>query len=192
MPYIGQDRREDLLSLTIPKLGDAEVNTSMTPGELNFLLTEVALEYVRSKGLNYTAINDVMGAFASAQAEFYRRVAVPYEDAKIRENGDVYPTFVDGVASALKGREQYTTARGNIVDVPPRVVGDGVGIREPRQPLAGTSPGDPAAVRRSFWFGTDGRMYEGSEPFTGMYNGQHFDNGVNQGFAISGELRPGD
>lgn len=32
----------------------------------------------------------VMGAFRCAQQEFYRRVAVPYEDSKIAENGDVY------------------------------------------------------------------------------------------------------
>jgi hypothetical protein len=34
-------------------------------------------------------MNDVMGAFTGAQAEFYRRDVAPYEDAKIQQNGDV-------------------------------------------------------------------------------------------------------
>lgn len=31
-----------------------------------------------------------MGAVEGAKTEFYRRIAVPYEEKKIRENGDVY------------------------------------------------------------------------------------------------------
>lgn len=30
------------------------------------------------------------GALAGAKLEFYRRVAVPYENAKMAEHGDVY------------------------------------------------------------------------------------------------------
>lgn len=59
-------------------------------GELNYILTVIAIYYVNSKGLSYSSINDVLGAFEGAKAEFYRRVAVPYEDSKIKENGDVY------------------------------------------------------------------------------------------------------
>jgi len=43
------------------------------------------------KGLSYTFINDCVGALEGAKLELYRRVASPYEDKKIAENGDVYP-----------------------------------------------------------------------------------------------------
>jgi hypothetical protein len=79
MPYIKPERRNDLWS------GHPE-----TAGELNFLLTREAISYVERHGLSYQSINDVMGVFASAAQEFYRRVAAPYEDEKIAQNGDVY------------------------------------------------------------------------------------------------------
>jgi hypothetical protein len=36
-------------------------------------------------------MTDVRGAIRACQAEFYRRLIAPYEDQKIKENGDVYP-----------------------------------------------------------------------------------------------------
>ncbi len=84
MPYItpkDRDRFEPELSgLAAPK----------TPGELNYLFTEIADKYMRKCGLSYQAINDVLGAFDGASKEFYRRIAAPYEDIKIKLNGDVY------------------------------------------------------------------------------------------------------
>jgi len=35
-------------------------------------------------------INAIIGALECAKLELYRRVAAPYEDDKIAENGDVY------------------------------------------------------------------------------------------------------
>ena len=60
------------------------------PGQLNYAFTVTALEYLRTKGLCYDTLNDIMGAFSGAQAEFYRRVVAPYESKKMVENGDVY------------------------------------------------------------------------------------------------------
>lgn len=80
MPYIKSERR----------LVVDEEHTD-TPGELNYVLTLDAIEYVQRRGLSYGSINDVMGAFEGAKLEFYRRVAVPYENTKIIQNGDVYP-----------------------------------------------------------------------------------------------------
>ena len=48
-------------------------------------------QYLEDHGLSYTTIAECMGALSCAQAEFYRRVAVPYEDQKIKAAGDVYP-----------------------------------------------------------------------------------------------------
>ncbi len=61
-----------------------------TSGELNYQLTVVAGAYLANKGLSYSTLNDILGAFEGAKLELYRRVAAPYEDTKIKENGDVY------------------------------------------------------------------------------------------------------
>jgi hypothetical protein len=81
MPYIKKDLR---ISLT----PDSELIPT-TAGELNFQLTSIVLDYVDGP-VNYQKINDVLGALEGAKLEFYRRVAVPYEEQKIKENGDVY------------------------------------------------------------------------------------------------------
>jgi len=79
MPYIPQqDRNRDTKS------------NPANPGQLNWIISDAVAYYVRSHGLNYQTINDVVGALESAKLEFYRRLAVPYENSKITTNGDVY------------------------------------------------------------------------------------------------------
>lgn len=85
MPYIKKERQDELCSATA---------TIETAGELNFLLTSLVIDYIQRKGLNYQHINDVKGALQGCLAEFDRRVTNPYEDLKIQENGDVYPSQI--------------------------------------------------------------------------------------------------
>ena len=80
MPYILKDRR----SCLVPA-GKVE-----TIGELNYMMTALAVRYIRDHGLGYEQINAVMGVFACAAQEFYDRVAKPYEAKKRKKNGDVY------------------------------------------------------------------------------------------------------
>jgi hypothetical protein len=80
MPYIRQERRAELLETSFPE----------TAGELNFLLTLLVDGYLQHKGKNYENINACIGALECAKLELYRRIAAPYEDEKIIENGDVY------------------------------------------------------------------------------------------------------
>ena len=82
MPYITQQRRDALRKNGHDMEG---------AGELNYLLTRLALLYIEQHGLSYRAINDIVGAFEAAKLEFYRRIAVPYEEGKRRTNGEVYP-----------------------------------------------------------------------------------------------------
>ena len=79
MPYIKDDAKD-----SVNMIG------ARTPGELNYELTTMLIGYVNKRGLSYQTINDVVGALEGAKMEFYRRVAAPYEDKKILENGDVY------------------------------------------------------------------------------------------------------
>lgn len=81
MPYIMQEDRDKL------DLGAADPTT---PGELNYLVTMMALRYLGRRP-NYQRFNDVIGALEAAKLELYRRMVAPYEDEKIKANGDVYP-----------------------------------------------------------------------------------------------------
>lgn len=85
MPYIEPKGRDLLLpeSTCVPSCG----------GELNYQITELLNTYLCHAGLNYNAINDILGALEGAKLEFYRRVAVPYEKTKIKANGDVYMDY---------------------------------------------------------------------------------------------------
>lgn len=80
MPYIVPERRRDIEDGDEPR----------TPGELNYVLTRIVDGYVDLQGLSYQSIGEVVSSFECAKLEFYRRVAVPYEEKKIAANGDVY------------------------------------------------------------------------------------------------------
>lgn len=82
MPYIQLEDRDRVLS-----------QGPTTPGELNYAFTMLALLYIENNvgKVNYLVINDIIGALEGCKLEFYRRVASPYEDIKIEQNGDVYP-----------------------------------------------------------------------------------------------------
>lgn len=82
MPYIKQRDRIEL---------DDEMRDIATAGELNYAITQLCIDYIDRHGtINYDAINTVVGVLECAKQEFYRRVATPYENRKIEENGDVY------------------------------------------------------------------------------------------------------
>ena len=87
MPYITRTARpgfdirlEPLLSYQVEQ---------WTPGELNYVLTKIASAWLGYEA-NYDRLSDVIKTFECAKLEFYRRVLVPYENAKADENGDVY------------------------------------------------------------------------------------------------------
>jgi hypothetical protein len=81
MPYIPEDARVRLEGSGKPQ----------TPGELNYLITRLMDDYLTEKGeLRYSHVNEVIGALECAKLELYRRVAVPYEERKREEAGDVY------------------------------------------------------------------------------------------------------
>ena len=82
MPYIPQDDRKNAAPvLRYP---------ADTSGELNFQFTQLIVAYMRRHGKCYATMNDIVGALEGAKSEFQRRVVGPYEDTKIKENGDVY------------------------------------------------------------------------------------------------------
>ena len=87
MPYIKMEDRpkyEGPLGELIGILKSQPVER--IDGELNYIITRILKE---SYPLRYFNLNRAMGVLECAKLEFYRRVAAPYEDIKIKENSDV-------------------------------------------------------------------------------------------------------
>lgn len=89
MPYIKQDRREDFIELlgTFRRLTGED--GSFGPGDLNYIFTEFTHIIIAARSTNYALLNALIGTLECCKLELYRRVAAPYEDKKIEENGDV-------------------------------------------------------------------------------------------------------
>jgi hypothetical protein len=80
MPYITKEQREELYD-----------RDPVNAGELQYLIAVMISDYLSDKDqYEYQTLNDVMGALAGAQQEFYRKVVAPYEDKKELINGPVY------------------------------------------------------------------------------------------------------
>jgi hypothetical protein len=96
MPYIKQEQRVvldkyiDDLAKEIKKLSTGDDKIAFA-GLLNYACTKLALALIPKRGYAFIAL--ITGVFKNVADEFYRRYAAPYEDEKIRENGDVYPVY---------------------------------------------------------------------------------------------------
>lgn len=117
MPYVDPPTRK-----LVDPLIDALMETRPVdvPGDLNYLVTCVVDAWIGDKP-NYTKINAAIGVLECAKLELYRRVAVPYEEAKKSLNGDVYrqrsaPTTLTPVppppATASLSLQQLSSSSG--------------------------------------------------------------------------------
>jgi hypothetical protein len=84
LPYIKQENRKKFDD-GVDKL----IENITAAGELNYIITRLCLGYLRLKGKRYVNLNEIIGILECAKEEFYRRQVAPYEDEKIKENGDV-------------------------------------------------------------------------------------------------------
>ena len=87
MPYIKARNRkkyekilEELVKI-LKTLPPEEID-----GELNYVVTKILKEIYP---LRYFHIDKAIGVLECIKLEYYRRVAAPYEDLKIKEAGDV-------------------------------------------------------------------------------------------------------
>lgn len=86
MPYIKQEGRDRME----PALEELETCGPYDVGELTYLLYRVCKDYVYpAHRARYKDLAEVLGALEATKQEFYRRIVAPYEDKKIKENGDV-------------------------------------------------------------------------------------------------------
>lgn len=81
MPYISEINRPAFEPLNVPR----------EAGELNYAITALCLAYLKEQGKSYATQAEIVGALECVKLEFYRRSLAPYEDGKIKANGDVYP-----------------------------------------------------------------------------------------------------
>ena len=77
MPYIKKEDRPqfDEILKELPVLNNA--------GELNYVITKIAVKYLKHHGKSYENCSNVTKAFDNAKDEFVRRILSPYEDEKI-------------------------------------------------------------------------------------------------------------
>lgn len=85
MPYIEKKDRSVIDPIIEPIL-----NTNLSSGELNYVITRLCLQYLANHKANYSTMNNIIGVLECSKQEFYRRIAAPYENIKITANGDVY------------------------------------------------------------------------------------------------------
>lgn len=83
MPYIEKTYR-----ITFDKHLDQVPNTT-SKGDLNYCVTQLALKHIKRHGKSYTNISEAASALVDASDEIKRRLLGPYENQKIKENGDL-------------------------------------------------------------------------------------------------------
>jgi hypothetical protein len=87
MPYIKQEDREKFEnSLNLLK---KDICSDDSKGELTYILYSISLEWIKKKGKSYTSISSGISSLIDAAEELRRRELNPYEDVKLKENGDI-------------------------------------------------------------------------------------------------------
>ena len=79
MPYINKASRV---------IYDSGRGGPIDVGGLTYVLYRACVDYL-GPNPRFQQFAEVLGALSATENEFYRRKVVPYEDAKILENGDI-------------------------------------------------------------------------------------------------------
>jgi hypothetical protein len=87
MPYIKKENRPPIDKLVSPLIDHLKsLPEDKQDGALNYVLTKIIKNLYP---LKYFHLNRALGVLSAVRSEFYRRVVAPFEDTKIKENGDV-------------------------------------------------------------------------------------------------------
>ena len=82
MPYVTQEKRPEL-DVIVEGMNEIGVQAN---GDLNYILYAFCKRYVKPSYNNY---KNFCGELRQCATEIERRIIGPYEDEKIKENGDV-------------------------------------------------------------------------------------------------------
>jgi len=87
MPYIKKEQRPEIDELIQPLIEKLkELPVEQQDGSLNYAVTKIVKDVYPMK---YFHLNRALGVLTAIREEFYRVVVAPYEDMKIKENGEV-------------------------------------------------------------------------------------------------------
>lgn len=87
MPYIKKQQRPAIDKLVDPLINHLKsLPLEDQDGSLNYAVTKTIKRVYPQKYFHY---NRALGVLTAITQELYRRVIGPYEDSKIKENGDV-------------------------------------------------------------------------------------------------------
>lgn len=87
MPYIKNDQRPEIDKVIEPLLMHIQsLPMEDQDGALNYSVTKIIR---RVYPMRYFHLNRALGVLSAIAHELYRHVIGPYEDEKIKENGDV-------------------------------------------------------------------------------------------------------
>lgn len=86
MPYTKQEDRTQKMKEALVILKDEIKNK----GDLNYVICQLTgMLILKTGGMSYTNVSNWIDGVDGAERELTRRLLNPYEDLKIRENGDV-------------------------------------------------------------------------------------------------------
>jgi hypothetical protein len=84
MPYIRQVER----NVIDPHISEI-IKHTIHAGQLNYTITKLLHSFLRSTGVKYARLNEVIGVLECVKLELYSQVARPYEDKKKKESGAI-------------------------------------------------------------------------------------------------------
>jgi hypothetical protein len=90
MPYITPKDRclyDDHIKLLVDKIKNVHNFKHVHPGHVNYVITKIINEIYPAT--SYQNINEAVGVVECVKQEYYRHKAVPYENDKMEQNGDV-------------------------------------------------------------------------------------------------------
>ena len=88
MPYIKRSERQQYQQAVSELARLIPQDRMARPGHVNYVVS-LLIEKVYGKAMRYADHNEAMGALSCIAQELYRRKTAPYEDLKIREEGDL-------------------------------------------------------------------------------------------------------
>jgi len=90
VPYITESRRRKIGPYITPLFNELiDDGGPVDDGEMNYVITRLLMHWWTINPC-YARISDILGCLSAVAREFYRKVAVPYENDKAAENGEVY------------------------------------------------------------------------------------------------------
>jgi hypothetical protein len=88
MPYISRSERKQYQEAIAALAEIVPQDRMLRPGHMNYIVS-LLIEKVYGTQLRYADHNEVVGVLNCIALEFYRRKTAPYEEVKIKEEGDL-------------------------------------------------------------------------------------------------------